>query len=341
MKRRPTSFDIAQAAGVSQPTVSRALRGSGLVKEQTRKRILAIAERLNYRVDKNASSLRRQASNTLALLLFEDQTSDGSRINPFFLTMLASIMRCSARYGYDLLVSFQHLSNDWHTEYQDSHRADGLILLGYGDYQNFHARLEQLDRQQTHFVRWGAVDPHTPGLTLGSDNFGGGRQATHHLLGLGRRNIAFLGNASPDAPEFAARFEGHVAALREAGLRCDLRLRHDALSTESDGYAAAMALIESKMAFDGIVAASDLIAIGALRALADAGLSVPGDVSLTGFDDIPAASLTAPPLTTIAQDALSAGEALVDAIVARIHGETRPSRELPVNLVVRRSCGAK
>ncbi|MCB1588103.1 MAG: LacI family DNA-binding transcriptional regulator, partial [Xanthomonadales bacterium] len=100
MKGKSTSFDIAYMAGVSQATVSRALRGSKLVSAETRAKVLAAAKALNYRVDKNASSLRSQHSNTLALLLFEDPTSDGSLINPFFLAMLGSIIRACGAQGY-------------------------------------------------------------------------------------------------------------------------------------------------------------------------------------------------------------------------------------------------
>ena len=107
MKGKATSFDIAHYAGVSQSTVSRALRNSPLVNEETRKRVHDIAKKLNYKVDKNASNLRTQQSSTLALLLFEDPTSDESQINPFFLSMLGSITRACAKEGYDLLVSFQ------------------------------------------------------------------------------------------------------------------------------------------------------------------------------------------------------------------------------------------
>ena len=168
MGRRPTSFDIAQLAGVSQPTVSRALSGNPAVSEQTRRRIQAIAAQLNYSVDKNASSLRRQQANTLALLFFEDPTPDDSMINPFFLAMLGSITRTASRAGFDLLISFQQLSSDWHVDYQDSHKADGIILLGYGDYEDYRARLTHLVAQGTHFVRWGSPMANEPGITLGS-----------------------------------------------------------------------------------------------------------------------------------------------------------------------------
>jgi len=115
MSGKATSIDIAYLAGVSQSTVSRALRGSPTVNEETRKRIEEIAHKLNYTVDKNASNLRTQHSNTIALLFFEDPTPDDSLINPFFLAMLGSITRACAQRGYDLLISFQELSGNWPT----------------------------------------------------------------------------------------------------------------------------------------------------------------------------------------------------------------------------------
>src|SRR5690606_6917616 len=195
-RAKATSLDIAHLAGVSQPTVSRALRGSPSVSPETRRRILAIARELNYKIDKNASNLRCRQSGTLALLFFEDPTPDDSLINPFFHSMLGSITRACALRGYDLLVSFQQLSDDWHADYEDSKKADGLILLGYGDYLQARVRLEQLVRQGTHFVRWGAALPGQPGVAVGCDNFRGGYDMTRHLLAAGRRRIAFLGDAS-------------------------------------------------------------------------------------------------------------------------------------------------
>ena len=156
MKAKQTSFDIAYHAGVSQSTVARALRKRPLVNEETRRRVQQIAKDLNYKVDKNASSLRTQLSGTMALLLFEDPTADESMINPFFLSMLGSITRACANKGYDLLVSFQQMNDDWHAEYEDTRKADGIILLGYGDYTDYEEKLVQLIEQETCFVRWGA-----------------------------------------------------------------------------------------------------------------------------------------------------------------------------------------
>lgn len=339
MQGKPTSIDIAYLAGVSQPTVSRALRGSPMVSEETRRRIETIAQQLNYKVDKNASNLRCQHSNTLALLLFEDPTPDDSLINPFFLAMLGSITRACAQRGYDLLVSFQQQSGNWHEDYEDSRKADGIILLGYGDFIQYRLRLEQLVRQGTHFVRWGAALEEQPGLSVGCDNFNGGWEATQHLLGLGRRKIAFLGSASGHYPEFLERYRGYSEALGAASATVSPALRVDAITMEQSGYAAACELLAHGEAFDAIVAASDLIAIGALRALQERGIDVPGAVSLVGFDDIPAASLANPPLTTVMQDTRLAGEALVDSLLRSVHGEPAENRVLATRLVVRRSCG--
>lgn len=334
---KPTSFDIAALAGVSQPTVSRALRGDPSVSMSTRLRIEAIARQLNYTVDKNASALRRGQSKTLALLFFEDAVPDGGSINPFFLAMLGSILRACAARGYDLLTSFQQLSSDWHVDFEDSRKADGLILLGYGDYALYRGREEQLLRQGTHFVRWGAVAPDSAGRTVGIDNFRGGYEAGRHLIAAGRRRIAFIGDASDHYPEFLARYRGLAAALAEADLPPVDGLQVDALSRGEDGHDAIQTLIARGADFDAIFAASDLIAIGAMHALAEAGRSVPDDVAVIGFDDIPAAALSQPTLTTIAQDYRLAGEKLVETLIAQIAGRPADTAMLPGRLIVRGS----
>lgn len=336
-RNRVTSFDIAHSAGVSQSTVSRALRGSPLVNAQTTQRVLEAAKRLNYTVDKHASSLRTQRSGTLALLLFEDPTGDDSHINPFFLPMLGSITRACARAGQDLLISFQQLSDDWHSDYADSMKADGLILLGYGDYLAYRTKLEKLVRQGTHFVRWGAVLADQPGISIGCDNYQGGRLAGAHLASLGCRRIAFLGDASAHFPEFYERYQGCDAALRTVGAAMDPALQINAESSEDSGYAAAAALLRTGARFDAVFAASDLIAIGAMHALAEAGMRVPDDVAVVGFDDIPAARMATPTLTTVAQDTGGAGELLVQSLLGCIAGQPARSHRLPVRLIVRQS----
>ena len=334
---RPTSFDIAYRAGVSQSTVSRALRGDPNVSEDTRRRIESIARELKYKVDKNASNLRSQHSNTIAVLFFEDPSPDPSLINPFFLAMIGSITRACARRSYDLLISFQKFAQDWNEDYEDSGKADGLILLGYGDFLTYRDRLQKLAEQGTRFVRWGEVQTAQQGVSIGSDNYQGGRDAADHLIGLGRRRIAFLGDGSSHYPEFAERYRGYRDRLASAGLETCEALQVNAISSELSGVEAARELIERHERFDAIVAASDLIAIGALHAVREAGLDVPSDVSIVGYDDLPAASLVNPPLTTVAQDTWLAGEKLVDTLLRLVHGEPAESLVLPTKLIVRRS----
>ena len=338
-RRKPNSLDIAHLAGVSQSTVSRALRGDPMVSSATRERILGFARQLNYHVDKNASSLRRQHTGTLALLFFEDPTTDDSAINPFFHSMLGSIIRACSRQGYDLLVSFQDLLRDWLADYEDSHKADGIILLGYGDYLAYRDRLETLIAHGAHLIRWGQVLPDHPGISIGCDNVEGGRLAAEHLLRLGRRRIAFIGEIAPSAPEMADRYRGYREALLAAGLTPEPSLQASAVSTEASGHKALRTLLERGREFDAVFAASDLIAIGALGALAAAGRRVPQDVAVVGFDGIPMGAVTRPALTTVSQGTKRAGEALVQSLISQIQGRPAESMILSPQLVVRESCG--
>ena len=339
-KDKATSLVIAHLAGVSQPTVSRALRGSPMVNEATRTKIIKIARELNYKVDKNASNLRCQHTGTLALLLFEDPAPDDSLINPFFVSMLASITRACGQRGYDLLISFQQpANNDWQSSFEESNKADGIILLGYGDYLDYRRRLEFLNARGTHFVRWGAVLPDQPELSVGCDNRSGGFAVTRHLLERGARRIAFLGDASNHYPEFLGRYRGHCEALQAEALGVDPLLQVAAISSEQSGFDAANALLGRKVAFDAICAASDLIAIGAMKALQAAGMRVPEDIIVSGFDDIPLAAFVNPSLTSVQQDTKVAGTILVETLLKMIRNEPVENQIIPVSLVVRNSTG--
>ena len=284
--------------------------------------------------------MRTQLSGTIALLLFEDPTNDDSLINPFFLSMLGSITRASAKKGYDLLVSFQQMSNDWHADYEDTRKADGIILLGYGDYTDYEEKLVQLIKQETHFVRWGADVKELSVVSVGCDNYHGGYQVTEHVIKQNRQHFAFLGGVSTGSPEFLDRYSGHCQAIKDNNLIVDSHRQVDAISTNESGYQAAQQLIAKGIKFDAICAASDLIAIGAMRALQDAGFKVPGDIAIVGFDDIATASSTSPALTTVKQDTVLAGELLVDKLLQLVSGEDAQTQLMPTTLVVRKSCGS-
>jgi DNA-binding LacI/PurR family transcriptional regulator len=337
----PTSRDIADIAGVSQATVSRALRDSPLVRKETRDRIQAIARELNYFVNRNAAGLRTHLSNTLALLLFDDTSETDSRMNLFLMSLLDNIVRIAADRGYDVLVSLQQLSDDWHIQYQASHRADGLILLGYGDYMEYREKLTALASANTRFMIWGPLVRDFPGHTFGCDNENGGYQATRHLIGIGRRKIAFIGSKSKRSPEHGARHAGYRRAQQEAGLECKEQLRFAADNSEHQGYQATLQLLAGDEDFDAIFAGTDLIAIGAMRALQESGKRVPEDVSVVGFDDMPLAAYVTPGLTTVQQNSKLGAEGLVNGILGLIKGEPVESTLMAPRLIVRESCGVR
>jgi DNA-binding LacI/PurR family transcriptional regulator len=330
---KPTSLDIALRAGVSQPTVSRALRGSKAVSLATRLKIEAIARELDYSIAKYTPPTR---SKTLILML-EDQMTDEMDINPFFLAMLGSITRHCALRGLDLLVSLQSLDENGFGRSQRSQNAEGLILLGFADYPRYEPQLKHLVQTGTHFVRWGSVEKDAVGVTIGSDNYNAGRNVGEYLLAKGCERIAFLGHTDDHYPEFRQRYLGLKQAIENAGLASNPSLVFDAASSEAAGYHAATTLLAWGVGFDAIFAASDLIAIGAMRALADAGVSVPEDVAVIGFDDVPEANLATPTLTTVIQDIRLAGEALVDCVIKQMEGRLAVSRVLPTRLVSRAS----
>ena len=336
----PTSRDIADLAGVSQATVSRALRNSPLVRKETRERVLRIARELNYFVNRNAAGLRTHHSNTIALLLFDETGGADAQINPFFLSMFGYITRSAASLGYDVLISLQQLSDDWHIEYQASHRADGLILLGYGDYVSYGEKLAALAAANTRFMIYGPIVDDQPGHSLGCDNETGGFMATEHLLGLGRRRIVCLGDTSRRHPEFESRHVGYTNALRDSGLEENPALTVHADNTEESAAAATVQLVASGEPFDAVFAVTDVLAIGAMRALAECGRRVPEDVAVVGFDDLQIAALVTPALTTVQQNIREAGEGLVRGIVGLIEGKPVQSALMAPKLIVRESCGA-
>ena len=336
--KRPTSFDIAELAGVSQSTVSRALSGAGVVSEETRLKVAEAARRLNYKIDANARNLRLQSAKTIALLLYEDPVTSGSLINPFFLSMLSSTIKAAGRRGYDLVISFQDDSAD-NADLVGSHRADGIIFFGYGDYVRYVDRVARLDAARVPSVTWGPVGAGQPGHFIGSDNVSGAREGVTHLISRGRKRIAFLGDYSDHCPELRDRHVGYKRALAEGGLEAIPGLQRHCEISEAAGERAVQELLDGDVPFDAIFAACDLIAIGAMKGLRRRGLSIPGDVAVMGFDDIVTATFTDPPLTTVHQNTEKAGELLVETLLALIDGAQVSSKMIPTKLMVRGSCG--
>jgi len=333
-----TSYQIAKLAGVSQATVSRALRNDKYVNSETRDKILQIAKAHNYSVDVRARNLRSQNTKTIALLFFEEYDLIAAPINQFFHAMLFNITRASIQQGYDLLVSFQQSSDNWDRDFDDAHRADGIIFLGYGDYMTYAKSIAKL---KTKFISWGPVLPDQPGYFIGCDNFQSGYLATQHLIQLGRKKIAFFGDTSEHFPEFKQRYLGYLKAHQEAELPTYDALQVDCKTSEDCGCQAAKILLSRGIKFDGLFGASDLIVIGAIKSFYEYQLKVPDDVSVVGFDNIASSLYFNPSITTIEQDAVLAGKLLVENLINLIEGKSISSIQIASKLIVRESCGAR
>ena len=339
--KRPTSFDIAAMIGVSQTTVSRALSQSPLVNDETRRRVMDAAKTMNYKVDANARKLRSKKIHTLAVLISEDLDKSDNPINPFFLPLIGSILDYANSKGVDVLMSLQKADADWGADYGFSRRADGIIFLGYRDFESYLRKVAVLAKVGEPWVVFGPVMPETPNLFIGSQNEEGAHEAVAHLIKLGRKRIVFLGEASEAHSEFFERYKGYQRAHAEAGLTPDSRLAIDCFISREEGAAAIDRLLDEGVAFDAVFAVTDLLAIGAIQSLQKRGLNVPKDVSVMGFDDLWACTCINPTLSTVRQDTTTAARVLVDTLAALIDNEPVEMTRIPTQLVIRESCGGQ
>jgi DNA-binding LacI/PurR family transcriptional regulator len=337
-KEARTIADIARLANVSPSTVSRALSDSPLISAETRERIQALAREHRYTIHAGAQSLRRQRTRTIAAVVSINRPSGRAWTDPFLLELLGEIAAAATLHGYDLLLSEIHPDGgDWSTRFLRSGRADGIILISRLSERL--RRSEDLAAAGAPFVVWGPMLPAQAYCSVGSDDYQGGLLVAEHLIRLGRQRIAFLGS-DRDVWEMQLREDAYAAALAAAGRSYDGRYVVKSLSTSQAGYEAMRRLLVQAPDLDAVIAASDVMALGALEALRSAGRSVPGDVAVVGYDDISLAAYCSPPLTTVRQATAAAGNLLVERLLARIEGRPAPSAVLPVELVIRESCGA-
>jgi len=334
--RRVTRLeDLARLAGVSITTVSRALNDSPAVNQQTKQRLWKLAREHDYPFRGYMPAGPTTAAASVAIVVPRPQGREARLSDPFVLELVAGIGEAARQRGCDFVVS--HVAPTGLadlTELMATNRVNGIIFLGQS---SLHAAFNRLAESESRFAVWGAQLPKQSYCSVGSDNPLGGRRATLHLARLGRRRIVFLGDT--EAPEMMQRYQGYLEGLGQAGLPADSQLTVPAHFEIEAAEAAVDALIARRVKFDGIVAASDLTALGAIRALLRAGLSVPGDVSVVGYDDVTFARYSRPALTTIRQDTALAGRLLLSKLLNAEPGGELRSERLPTDLVVRESCG--
>jgi DNA-binding LacI/PurR family transcriptional regulator len=325
--------DIARMAGVSISTVSRALAGNPLIPKTLRDQIVEIAQTHGYVVNQSARSLRLRKTDTIGVIIPLAHEAGQLISDPFFLEMVGRLADEITRRSYSVLLNKVIVTEaGWLDRIIQSHRADGLVLIGQSTQ---HDALNTVAGAYKPMVVWGAQLPGQRYCAVGSDNVEGGRLAVAHLAAQGRKRIAFLG--ATDAPEAAQRFEGYKKGLAEAGIAFDPTLVLSTPYTMDEAQQALAGFLVEGVAFDAAFAFSDVIALAAISALSAAGKTVPGDVAVVGFDDIVLARHSAPPLTTIRQDLEFGARAMVDLLFRRMAGEDAPSTLSPVELIVRGS----
>ncbi len=330
-KNKPkTLADIAKIAGVSPGTVSRALSNTNLVNEKTRAKILDVVEKYNYSPNLAARNLRTQKTGAIAVIIPLGHEKNQHLSDPFFNLMLGYLADELSNRNYDLLLSRAIPKNEnWLEEYINSCRSDGLIIIGQSNQTKI---IDQAAKNYKPMVVWGANLNDQIACTVGSDNRFGGLVAAIHLAQKGCKKIAFFGD--PNLPEISQRMEGCIEGVRAAGLETPVELLHTHLTAE-DSYETICEYIKKNELPDGIVAASDVIAMSALRALGENGIDVPNKVKVIGYDDLELASYTTPPLTSVKQDLRLGANKLVDILFRRINGEETQSVILQPKLVIR------
>jgi DNA-binding LacI/PurR family transcriptional regulator len=271
---------------------------------------------------------------TIAVVIPLGHELTQSLSDPFFSEMMGHLAETITQRNFGMLVlKVVPQKKDWLASLIASERVDGIVVLGQSTEQSV---LQEAGRNYAPLVVWGGM-PGQSYCCVGSDNTGGGRSAVEHLLSLGRRKIAFVGDKS--LPEFKLRYEGYCAALMAVDGTSAPRAVYSHLDSRSSRDTIRAAIADPRE-FDALFAGSDVIALSALQALATAGIAVPKDVSVVGFDNIAAAGSSVPSLTTVKQDLRAGAHALIELLFNRLNGAPCRSVLLPTRLIIRQSCGA-
>ncbi len=327
--------DLARIAGVSKSTVSRALAGSERVTPETRQRIQELAKQHNYRMNVKARNFRLQNILTIGVLLPSNGRSDWLATDPFMLEMLGAIADAlESKGGHELLLA-KHTNNDpsWISEFARTRSVDGIIVVGQSLY---HDELNRAADLHDAMVVWGAELPDQKYLTVGSDNYLGGKLATEHLLAQGRKSFAFLGDIR--FPETKLRYDGYRHALEKAGLEYRSDLTTDSENASDIALRSISTLLQKKPAIDALIAASDMLAFSAIKALANFGLRIPDEVAVVGYDNVTLSQYSNPTLSSITQDRAEGGHLLVEKLFELMNNEpSSGNARIKTELIVRES----
>ncbi len=341
--KRPTQVDVARLAGVSTATVSYVVNGLAEgrvpISEETRLRVLEAVQKLGYEPDARAQALRSGDTKTIGLIIPDIR-------NPHFWENANGVEQELRAAGYHLLLSSTDLNPEYGKDtFKDlsRRRIDGLILMGYSVVQSTETKhiLTQLLKRRLPIVEISDrynVTPQVDGVV--SDYRTVAMEVMAHLLSLQHRRIGLIfGVVIPEMAE--DRLRSYQESLQTAGLPLDQELIVKCGPTIEDGYQAALRILQLPERPTALMAINDLLAMGALRAAGDLGLSVPQDLSLVSYDDIPMANYILPRLTTASKDATLLGREAAKLLLARLRDPDRPRQEISVapRLIIRESTG--
>jgi len=328
-----TIKDVAQRARVSIASVSRALNGTGVVADKTRQRILRAAQHLRYTPHEAARSLITRRTHTVGVLLPD-------MFGEYFSELLRGIDRAGQARGLHLLVSSTHGdAQEAALALRSMHgRVDGVLIMSpYVDAQT----LENALPETLPSVLLNTPSGSGRASAFMTDNFGGARAMVEHLKSLGYKRIAHITGPSNNF-ESCERLRGYRAAIGRESSAGNLVLSGN--FTEESGYVAGRQLAIARPRPDAIFAANDMMAIGSMFALTEAGLRIPDDIAVTGFDDIPIARYVTPPLTTVRAQTTELGRQALEALALAIEtpeASPRTRKTLATQLVIRSSCLAR
>jgi len=339
MPKRSTAQDVAHLAGVSRTTVSFVLNQvAGMrISDETRQRVIEAATQLNYHPDATARRMVRGRTGIIGFVL--RQTPDQVFSDWFLPQVLHGLSKAATAQGYHILIeptppdntgSYLNLIRERH--------VDGIVLSG--------PRFDDEELLRSHaadspVVLMGQL-PNSDLPFVDVDNVSGAARVTQHLIGLGHTRIAFISNAQPAYTASIQRLTGYRQALAAAGIPFDESMVGYGDFSPASGEAAMTAILRAPDRPTAAFVASDTVALGALRAIRAAGLNVPHDMALVGFDDAPLSEFIEPPLTTMRLPAFGLGWGAAELLIRQIKHEAiqQPAVLLDTELIVRKSCGA-
>lgn len=343
-KKKPTTLtDIAATIGVAPMTVSRVINRNGYVSEETREKVLQAVKSMNYRRNGSARNLKRQRTETVGLVL-------GDISNPYSTELANAVRNTLSARGFSLFICIsEHSTKEDIIAFESlaNHSVDGIIVATRSN-AGGDKYLSEIADSRLPIVVVGREFRHEAVDSVATDNLRGGFEATRHLIDLGHERIGFIG-ATLSGRSSLKRLQGYLNALEAHKIKVDERLitgRKEAISdvpgysTEKIGYEGMKRLLSLPNRPTAIFARNDFTAIGAMSAIKEAGLKIPEDIAIVGFDDIPLAIHTSPPLTTVRQPMLLQGQIAAEMLLRRIESEEdfeRSEKILDCELIIRGS----